>query len=260
MLQVQWHKGLIDSIRAYGIEGERWGVETADRLSFFTLTELLRGCEIISDHHSVERDRACRWVEVRMREGHWRVGISTTIRQECVNYEAELVCKDVSLFQDFVLRLTFERSSVRYAKIADQVVRHEDTNVWHQYAVDQAWLYSDSGFAEVKVDTSATETAGRFQQVLYVRDQPGLWVVHARLIPIEPADVYWVRWINRLFCVSLNHQQSTWLLQNPWIKRNLWYLSERRGGRPQLQASGLARVDVGQRLRLRLTCRFGQRE
>jgi hypothetical protein len=89
---------------------------------------------------------------------------------------------------------------------------------------------------------------------MYLRDEPGFWIVHARLIPKEPCDLYWIRWANRFGTLSLNDLWSRRLLRTKWLKDGLWYLSERRGGRPALQAQGLAVLNPGDCLELQAEC------
>jgi hypothetical protein len=70
------------------------------------------------------------------------------------------------------------------------------------------------------------------------------------MIPVEPYALYWIRWANRFFRLSLGSAISAILLKLPPLKRMLWYLGERTGGKPNLQAQGLARLTKGEVLML----------
>ena len=147
------------------------------------------------------------------------------------------------------MRFCFSKESFDYAEIAGRRIRHTNSNVWHQYPVTEVILQNKDTRLSVKV-VGVVESAGKFKQEMYVRDEPDHWIVHARLMPIEPYALYWIRWSNRFFRLSFGAHFSSLLLSIPPLKKMLWYLAERNGGSPNIQAQGLACLTNGDVLSL----------
>jgi hypothetical protein len=192
-----------------------------------------------------------------MPEGHWTLDIDTQVRANTVVVTQQLHCLAPSIFQDFVMRFKFTQESFESGEINSERVTHCGSNIWHQHTTDEVTLSGAGG--RLRIWVMSAETAEKFTQVMYIRDEPGFWIVHARLLPKEPCDLYATRWPNRWFTLAINDTWSRRLLAWPWLKRTLWYLSERRGGRPQLQAIGLSRLATSERLALSVRVEFEQR-
>lgn len=251
-MQIEFERGLVKSLVCGGIRGGDWGAETADRKSFFTLTERHRGCEYETTSCIPVEHGFLRRVETRMGEGRWAIDIETHVLDRIVAIKQSLTCLDSSVFQDFVVRFKFSKESFATGRIGGRTIRHANTNIWYQYPVSEATLLGPNGTATIRV--RHCETAGKFRQELYIRDEPASWIVHVRFIPLEPSDLYWVRWGNRFFNWSLSDTTSRRILRARWIKNALWYLAERRGGRPALQAQGLAVLDPGTTISIEAEC------
>lgn len=249
---IEWDNGLVKRITDGGLRGGDWGAETADRSSFFTLTGRPYGCRIRAEECAKIPDGFVRRVEVEMAEGCWALEVEVTRQGATISVRQTLDCLEDSVFQDFVVRFRFDGDSFEQARIAGRTLAHENRNLWHQYPVQDVWLTGRHGAARIRACSSVT--AGKFQQMAYVRDEPGSWIVHMRLIPSGPPDLYWIRWANRWFTLSVGDRWSRRLLAHRWIKDPLWYLSERRGGRPALQAQGLAVLGRGERIALSAEC------
>jgi hypothetical protein len=251
-MEAEWENGLIKRLVLDQLKGDDWGAETADRRSFFTLTGRPYGCRI--------RPLACipiengfvKRLETVMAEGRWQMEIQASLDNGTVRIHQTIECLEDSIFQDFVVRFRFDRSSFDRGLIAGRIIPHADRNVWHQYPVREAVLTGPHG--TVRVRALQAVTVGKFEQMMYVRDEPGSWIVHVRLIPSDPPDLYWIRWAHRFGTWSINDPWSRRFLRSARVKRALWYLSERRGGRPQLQAQGLAMLRRGQRIAIQAEC------
>lgn len=245
---ITWDRGLIKKIRCGKIRGKNWGGETADRISFFNPIENAFGVEVLKESWHTDAD--CKGsqyhVEVLMGEGHWYMDGDTRIKGNKIRVSQRLTCLEKSLFQDFVVRFCFDTESFTTAIIDEKIVRHLNRNIWYQHPVAKAILENE--YQRLHVQVVSAETAGKFRQEMYVRDEPGHWIVHARFIPAEPYAMYWIRWTNRLFRLSLGPRLSALLMKIAPLKRYLWYLGERRGGRPNLQAQGLAYLESGESL------------
>ena len=251
-LEIEWQNGLVKRVAGGNITGSQWGPETADRGSFFTLTDLPRGCHVKPISLSTIPGGFTKRVEAEMAEGHWFLDLTVRHEGSRIHVQQELICLAESVFQDFVVRFKFHRNSFETATIDGHFIKHKNRNIWHQYAARKAVLHGPHGIAQVSSLNSMT--CGKFTSCIYVRDEPGSWIVHVRLIPSEPCDLYWIRWANRFFTLSLGDHWSRQILKWGWLKRKLWYLAERKGGRPALQAQGLSRLALGQRIGLEAEC------
>lgn len=247
---ISWERGLVKKFSVANIRGFNWGNETADRRSFYNPVENSFGIQILQENVSNDPGEKGfkREVEVLMGEGHWLLNTATSVDDQRIKMTQRLTCLDKSLFQDFVMRFCFSKASFDLARIAGKTIRHNNSNIWHQYPVKEVILENELSQLSVKV--AGAETAGKFRQEMYVRDEPDHWIVHARMVPVEPYALYWIRWSNRLFRLSLGARVSSLLLSIGPLRRALWYLGERKGGRPNFQAQGLACLARGEELSL----------
>lgn len=255
-MECNWEDGIPATILCGGIRGTEFGIETADRHSFFTLAPECHGARVTDDRTLMNGPAdGERHLTVEMAEGRWDAVIATRLRKQGLTLSASLTTLSASLFQDFVVRAVFSAESFAEAAIGEARFRHTGSNIYHQYPVRHAALSGLAGRAEIRVTGAVTGSA--FEQVLYVRDAPEGWVVHARLIPAPPYAHLWVRWFNRYFRLSLPDPASRALLSIPVLKSRLWYAAE-RGGRDalQLQASGLARLQASERIALSMEMNF----
>lgn len=250
---ITWEHGIPASMTVGAVEAVSFGMETADRHSFFTFERARFGCSVLDDtevrdgHDGIGERR----LDVAMAEGRWQACLKSRADGSRLDLAATLTTLSPSLFQDFVVRAVFSRGSFAEAAIGGERFRHEGRNRYHQHAVDEASLSGPGGRARLRL--AGVETAGVFAPVLYVRDAPEGWVVHARLLPTPPYALLWVRWHNRLARLSLPASASAAVLALPWLRDKLWYAAERGGADAlQLQASGLARLEAGQHIALSL--------
>ena len=257
-MECNWERGIPATIMYGGMRGTEFGIETADRHSFFTLAPECHGARVTDDRILVNGPSAGeRHLTVEMAEGCWEAVIATSLREQRLTLSASLTTLSASLFQDFVVRAVFSAESFAEAAIGEVQFRHTGSNIYHQYPVRRATLSGPAGRAEIRVADAIAGPA--FEQVLYVRDAPEGWVVHARLVPKPPYARLWIRWFNRFFRLSLPDWASRGLLSIPALKSRLWYAAE-RGGRDalQLQASGLAQLQAGEHVALSMEIDFAR--
>jgi len=255
-MECDWVEGLPATIRAGAIVGTAFGIETADRHSFFTFAPERFGARIIDNHAPfIGPETGERKLSVEMAEGAWEATVTSGISPHRLALKASLTTLSPSLFQDFVLRAVFSTASFAEAEIGGERFGHRGRDFYHQHPVRQAKLSGPHGTLTVRVTEAVT--GPWFEQVLYVRDAPEGWVVHARLLPKAPYARLWIRWVNRFFRLSLPDNASRALLALPGLRRALWYAAERGGGGAlQLQASGLAGVPGGETLALAMELNF----
>ena len=140
------------------------------------------------------------------------------------------------------------------------MVKHTSSNRWYQFPVDKAILIGKEIIATVK--TIRYQGKDKFRREMYVRDEPtGRWVVHARLMP-DPPQQLWIRWDTRFGrVVDLRDKWARRLFNASsivWSK--LWYRAERAGGRPNLQAQGLTCLNAGEAIMLETGVWFSKRK
>lgn len=256
VMECDWDRGFPAAIRIGAIAGTAFGIETADRHSFFTLAPERFGARILSDSApNLDPETGERRLSVEMAEGKWDAILTASPGPRHLTLAASLTTLSPSLFQDFVLRAVFSRDSFTEAEIGGTRFAHADHNLYHQFAVDNARLSGPGGTATIQVSEAAT--GPWFDQLLYVRDAPEGWVIHARLLPKPPYAKLWVRWFNRFARFSLPDALSHALLSVPGVRRRLWYAAERGDAHAlQLQASGLAGVPAGETLSLAMEISF----
>lgn len=257
-MDCDWDKGMLTVLRAGAMHGTAFGIETADRHSFFTFAPERCGVRFLEDVALLNGpDKGERRVAVEMAEGQWNARLLSECRERSLLLSASLTTVSPSLFQDFVLRAVFSRNSFVEAEIGSERFGHRESNVYHQHPVRSASLSGPAGRAVIRV-TEARHGAA-FGQVLYIRDAPEGWVVHARLIPAPPYAKIWVRWFNRIARISFSDWASRLLLKIPGLADRLWYAAERGGaGALQLQASGLAGLPPETTLSLSMEIEFEQ--
>lgn len=253
-MHVEWGHGLPQRLEAWDITGLEWGVETSDRKSFFTLTDRALGCTVIRQAESQSEDEAHLDMDVRMHEGEWNLKVESQRLGPAILTRQRLTCTAPAVLQDFVLRYKFPERSFLEGEISGHRIRHENRNIWHQYPAREVILRGAR--SQARITLLSVDGAEVFDARMYIRDEPGSWIVHARLLPREPCQQHWIRWHNRWFKLELNEPLAGLLMSSQRIKRWLWHLSERRGGRPQLQAQCLANLEKGQFIGLKAKIEF----
>lgn len=221
-----------------------WGIECSDRSSFVTLT-------------APPRNAFARNGIWHLSDGRLRIDLDTTHpAPDRIDIHARFTALDPVRLQDAVVRLVFEKNNILHGIIANQTVRHTNSDKYRLYPVKQAELISRSGH-RASVYLTGYDGATRFNPYLYLRDRDDHWIIHARLLPIDPVDQVWLRWANRFFTLSAPDSLAKWLWHIGPVRCALWRLRERMGRRcPELQAVPLNQLEAGQSLSLEVSCHF----
>lgn len=111
---------------------------------------------------------------------------------------------------DFVMRFVFPKEMFDHAIIAGKTIIHEGQNVYHQYPLSDVCKDVDLiGVQEyVRITPESIECPDGFVPYLYVRDEPGFWVVHLRLLPRKP-----LRYVIKLNFSFYNKAIPEWIRQ-----------------------------------------------
>ncbi|WP_404425519.1 hypothetical protein [Thalassospira australica] len=221
-----------------------WGFEYSDRHSFVSLTDQCRNARQTGDH----------W---QLAEGEWALDYHTLqTDQNRLHIRAALTARCDGLLQDAVIRLVFDKSNIQTGEIAGRQYRHTDSDRYRLYPVRTAHL-TGTGDTIISVTLDRYDGAGRFAPYLYLRDSCDHWIIHARLLPIDPVDHVWLRWANRLFTLSTPDWLARMIWNCPGGRAIFWRLRERLGRHcPEIQAVPLNNLKSGQSLLLEVTCRF----
>ncbi|WP_412776916.1 hypothetical protein [Thalassospira lucentensis] len=225
----------------------KWGIEFSDRHSFATLTDTPRNATYTDGIWHIS-------------QGRWQTALRTVqTDQTTIVASAEFTALDDAPLQDAVLRMVFDKHDIAHGAIAGQTYRHRDTDKYRLFPLSQApdvRLVGTDGH-EIIITLDAFDGAGRFAPYLYLRDRGDHWIVHARLLSVDPVDHVWLRWANRFFTLSAPDPLARALWDMPGGQKMLWRLRERLGRHcPEIQAVPLNTVLAGQTLSLGVTCRF----
>lgn len=221
-----------------------WGFECSDRRSFLTLTDQCRNAHQNGDY----------W---RLAEGDWALDYhARQTDPNTLHIRATLTALRDGLLQDAVIRLVFDKSAIQTGEIAGRIFRHTNSDRYRLYPVHTAQLTGTDGTV-LSVTLDRHDGAGRFAPYMYLRDQGDHWIIHARLLPVDPVDYVWLRWANRFFTLSAPHWFAHLVWKCPGGKALFWRLRERLGRHcPEIQAVPLNNIKSGQSLLLEVTCRF----
>lgn len=126
---------------------------------------------------------------------------------------------------DFVIGYAFKKNTFDVAHIGNHTFTHVNSKKRHQYPLTRCSLQSSHYSAHIEI--LGTNTCNNlFTPVMYVRDMNDLWIVHCRLLPkIIHTSV--VQLHTPLYNKALPQFISSLVLKNAFLKKSLWYRSER---------------------------------
>ncbi len=204
-----------------------WGFETADSSAFFSLEKNVgwRYKKLLEEY---EFDKTTNKAHIitQMKEGKWELFVNDELRENIVTRKVEAITLEDSYFMDFVLRYRFKKEFIEYAKIADKIYYHNNTNVYYQYPANKVFL-KGKGF-DINISIEDSIVPDKMQPVMYVRDNNDEWVVHIRMIPKKwDKEVIKIctRWAETR---PLPQKLSNLLLKWKWLREQLWYRGERK--------------------------------
>jgi hypothetical protein len=204
-----------------------WGFETADSSAFFSLEKDVgwRYKKLLEEYKYGEIDNKAHII-TQMKEGKWELFVNDKINENTVIRKVEAITLEDSYFMDFVLRYRFKKEFIEYAKIADKIYYHNNTNIYYQYPVDRVFLKGK--YFDINISTEDSIVSDKMQPVMYVRDNRDEWVVHIRMIPKKwDKEVIKIctRWAGTR---PLPQKLSNVLLKWKWLRKQLWYRGERQ--------------------------------
>ena len=203
-----------------------WGFETADSSSFFSLEE---NCgwryKKLEENYCFDGTVFKARLITQMRQGKWNLSIHENIRENAIIRKVEANTLEDSLFMDFVMRFRFKKKFIAFARILDNKIYHNNTNIYYQYAADKVFL-KGKGF-DIWISIIDKIVPKKMEPVVYVRDHKDEWIVHIRMVPKE-----WDMEVVKI-CTSWAGTRpipqiiSKPLLSIKAIKDSLWYRGER---------------------------------
>lgn len=221
-----------------------WGIECSDRHSFATLTDVPRSAFF--------KDGV--W---HLASGRLKIELKTAqTSANTMKIKATFTALDDMALQDAVIRTVFDTSNIKHGIIANQAILHANSDKYRLHKTDHAKLVSKGGQV-VTVRLTKSNGADRFEPYLYLRDRDDHWIIHARMLPIDPVDQVWLRWANRFFTASAPDAIARLLWKFKPAQKLLWRLRERLGRNcPEIQAVPLNILKSGQSLSMEVTCHF----
>jgi len=204
-----------------------WGFETADSSAFYSLEDGFGyRYKIISQEIKFSDKCYKAKIVTKMKEGKWELNIDDKIiNDKTIERKVEAITLEDSFFMDFVMRFRFKKEFIEYAKIADKVIFHKNTNIYYQYPVEEVFLKGKE--FDIKISIIDKIVPKNMKPVMYVRDNNGEWIVHVRMIPKK-----WDKEVIKV-CTSwaktmpLPQFFSDFLLKWKWLKGELWYRGEK---------------------------------
>lgn len=199
-----------------------WGVEFADKSSFYSMTgegfgvgEGVSDC-CVQDGSGVVVKLATGDVCLRLEESSDELSAE---RKVCIR-----AIDDVYLM-DFVLRYRFSADCFDVGDINDKSFSYRGSNIYNQYQVSTVNLDGEKVSASVRLIGSSKRKD--ITPWMYLRDFNNEWIVHCRLLPSQ--NVFHKQiiklntsWYDR----AVPDVLSNCLLGNEKIKKYLWYKGE----------------------------------
>lgn len=205
-----------------------WGFETADSSAFFSLEEGVGYRYSLDKDEYFSNDFVSKAnIVTNMQEGRWELSVNDRIDSEnTVIRKVEAITLEDTIFMDFVMRFRFKKDIVEYAKIADKILYHQNTNIYNQYPVDSVLLKCKK--FNIKITILDKQVPIGLEPVIYVRDRNDEWVVHVRMIPRQ--------WDKEVIKICTKWAQtrpipqilSKYLLSFRIIRDALWYRGEKK--------------------------------
>jgi hypothetical protein len=183
-----------------------------------------------------------------MHDGKWKLDITEELKDDRIIRDHQLITLEDSWFMDFVSRFQFKKEFFDKVIIGNRELIHRNTNLYYQYPVDEVELSGKD--LDIIIKAKETITIEKFKLNMYARDYPGLWIIHARLMPKK-----WDNEIIKICCSWYNRaipqRISDALLSSRRIKNFLWYRGERKQPGFPLNAYAVVKLNKGEKLQLK---------
>lgn len=154
-----------------------------------------------------------------------------------------------SLLMDCVLRFVISKDCVQDASIGGRGIKHERRNRYHQFPVDCVRFVLHSG-AILSFAPIAMQLPRGFSPVVYLRDEPDVWILHYRALALHPTQFVLKgcsRWYNKAVPLAFQRALFTFL---PSLRRKLLYIRERVSQRIPFQVNGAAELAKGEMIQM----------
>lgn len=204
-----------------------WGFETADSSAFFSLEKNVGyRYNILKETSASNSETNNGEIVVKMREGKWKlIHEDKIINNNTIHRKYDLKCLEDSFFMDYVTRFRFKKEFFKKALIDDKTFFHENTNIYHQYPVDEVKLFGKKNY-DVVIKTIKSSVPEGMKSFMYVRDREDEWIVHSRMLPIR-FDKNVIKLCNEWFKTRpIPNIFTKIVLKNKKWKNNLWYRGE----------------------------------
>jgi hypothetical protein len=243
-----------------------WGVEMGSDHSFFSRTHSGWRVKQKTVKEHVLEDSFSLLQELELSRAQGILSIEEKCCDTEINRAHSFCAQESSLLLDFVSRYVFPKEVFEKVLIDGNKVVHKNQNIYHQVlASDQSSVELIGKTLQATIQIKEIDCPASFTPYLYVRDEPGAWIVHIRLLPkvykeiVTKINARWYNralpaWISRvLFSLCFG---SHWLLYRGEKKRQWSFMRKAVYKLLPLSAYPLAEVKKGEKLSLISTCRF----
>lgn len=254
-------------IEAGEMSFESWGVEFSDSTAFFSLN----GPKQYLSSETLEAEVAPRALnsltKVSLADGGGILNVRESVEGGSILRTHEFIAERPTLLLDFVSRYVFPKHIFYEGVVQGETVVHENANVYHQHRIQGSGQVLLKGPKHtLEISTGLIETTEKFDPYIYVRDEPGSWVVHVRLLPKNSSNIVTklnASWYNKAVPNAVNN-----LFRALGLQKHLLYRGERKYGWSLLRrivykftpftSYPLGRLEAGEKISITSECRIAE--
>ena len=166
-----------NDIRIWG-----WGVETADRYSFFS-QDKLGGIKVklLDKKIEITDENINSFFVVKLKKILLKITLEDKIEESQIKRRYVLESLTDGYLSDFVTRAVFDKKLVDKANIGGRIFEFYGLNLYRQYPTNKVLLNTKLG--DIELVTKTPHYYSNFNLLSYVRDEPpNKWVIHHRLL------------------------------------------------------------------------------
>ncbi len=203
-----------------------WGIETADPNGFFTSSE--KSLRVVQESSTNRNGDAVTTTHELNFPKNKHIAISSHEKIDSLRITRQHTLTTNTAFDiaDFVTRFQFTQTEFSAAKIGGKLITHQTSGINHMFETDLVELIGDRFRVVIKGDYQATGSG--FKLHTYVKDTPGRWIVHFRLLP-DPWDFERIKiaksWAGTRPLPALI---GNVLLRIPRFRERVWFGGERQ--------------------------------
>lgn len=201
-----------------------WWFETSDSFSFYSHFTWGNRNKLLHYKFSHNKKKNTGKINVKMKEWEWELDVNEENKSNEIIRKHALKTNTDSYLFDYVQRYRFKKSFFDYAKINWKKIKHSNSNIYHQYPVDEVSLHGK----EITVHIKILDYKGdQFVPHMYVRDFKDEWIIHVRLMP-KTWDKEIIKLCTFRYNKAIPQRIANIFLKITPLKKYLWLKWERK--------------------------------